>query len=381
MKDKVVFVNQSTGYLMIDIVNAFASQCKETALIAGSIKQNERQLDPSTKVDKIIEYNRSSILKRLLTWIWGTIQIYFKLVFKYRGWYIVYVTNPPLSYLLSLCLRNSFSIIVYDIYPDALTNVGIKKDCLIYKKWAKWNNKLFTKADVIYTLSSGMKKQLASYTNDNKIVSIPNWSASNKLKPIDKESNIFIRDNNLDNKFIVLYSGNIGITHNIEYIIEVAKQLKNNENIQFMIIGEGGKKKTLENKVAEYGLNNCTFLTWQSVDMMPYSLASADIAVITLNDDTASLSVPSKTYNLLAVGAPLLCIAPESSELNNLVSEYNNGKCFDKDDIREMTEYILDIYNDPILKKELSNNSLRASEQFTYKNAENYVQTLFQTRN
>ena len=366
---------------MIDIVNAFVSQYKETALIAGSIKQNERQLNPSTKVDKIIAYNRTSIFKRLLTWIWGTIQIYFKLLFKYRGWYVVYVTNPPLCYLLSLCLKNPFSIIVYDIYPDALTNIGIKETNILYRKWIKWNNKLFAKADVIYTLSSGMKKQLSSYTNDSKIISIPNWSASNNLKPIEKESNIFIKDNNLNDKFIVIYSGNIGNTHNVEYIIEVAKKIKENNNIQFLIIGEGGKKKILENKVAEYGLNNCTFLTWQSVEMMPYSLASADVAVITLNDDTASLSVPSKTYNLLAVGAPLLCIAPKASELNNLISEYNNGRCFDKNDIGEMSKFILDIHNNQELKDELSHNSLEASKQFTYKNAEKYLQTFLQTRN
>lgn len=376
MKDKIVFINQSTGYLMIDIVNAFASQCKETALIAGSIKENERSLNPSTKVDKIVEYNRTSIFKRLLTWVWGTIQIYFKLLFKYRGWYVVYVTNPPLSYLLSLCLKNPFSVIVYDIYPDALTNIGIKKTNFLYRKWIKWNNKLFDKADKIFTLSDGMKKQLSSYTDNNKIESIPNWSASNKLHPINKEENIFIKIHNLTDKFIVLYSGNIGITHNVEYIIEVAKKLKNDNDIQFLIIGEGGKKKILENNVTKYGLNNCRFLTWQSVEMMPYSLASADIAVITLNDDTASLSVPSKTYNLLAVGAPLLCIAPKTSELNNLVSEYNNGRCFDKEAIKEMTEYILEVNNNPTLKKGLSNNSLKASKQFTYKNAEQYVQKL-----
>lgn len=376
MKDKVVFINQSTGYLMIDIVNAFASQCKDTVLIAGSIKENERNLNPSTRVDKIVEYNRISIFKRLLTWVWGTIQIYFKLLFKYRGWYVVYVTNPPLSYLLSLCLKNPFSIIVYDIYPDALTNIGIKKTNFLYKKWIKWNNRLFAKADKIFTLSDGMKTQLSSYTKNDKIVSIPNWSASNDLKPIDKESNIFIQNNNLTDKFIVLYSGNIGNTHNVEYIIEVAKELENNNDIQFLIIGEGGKKKMLENKVVEYGLKNCKFLTWQSVDMMPYSLASADVAVVTLNDDTAALSVPSKTYNLLAVGAPLLCIASEKTELYKLVSEYNNGKCFDKNSIKEISKYILDLYSNTDKKKLYSDNSLEASKQFTYKNAELYFNSL-----
>lgn len=376
MKDKIVFINQSTGYLMIDIVNAFASQCKETALIAGSIKENERSLNSSTKVDKIVEYNRTSIFKRLLTWVWGTIQIYFKLLFKYRGWYVVYVTNPPLSYLLSLCLKNPFSIIVYDIYPDGLTNVGIKEDNYIYKKWSKWNKKSFSKADTILTLSEGMKKRLSIYIEINKIISIPNWSASNDLKPIDKESNIFIKNNNLTNKFIVLYSGNIGISHNVEYIIEVAKNINNIKDIHFLIIGEGGKKKTLEDKVAEYNLENCTFLTWQNIDIMPYSLASADIAVITLNDETSIVAVPSKTYNLLAVGAPLLCIASEKTELYKLVSEYNNGKCFDKNDIDEMSKYILEVYNNLDLKNKLSKNSLEASKQFTYKNAEKYVNTI-----
>lgn len=376
MKEKIVFINQSTGYLMIDIVNAFASQCKDTVLIAGSIKENERSLNSSTKVDKIVEYNRTSIFKRLLTWVWGTIQIYFKLLFKYRGWYVVYVTNPPLSYLLSLCLKNPFSIIVYDIYPDGLTNVGIKEDNYIYKKWSKWNKKSFSKADTIFTLSEGMKKRLSIYIDINKIISIPNWSASNDLKPIDKESNIFIKNNNLTNKFIVLYSGNIGISHNVEYIIEVAKNINNIKDIHFLIIGEGGKKKTLEDMVAEYNLENCTFLTWQNIDIMPYSLASADIAVITLNDETSIVAVPSKTYNLLAVGAPLLCIASEKTELYKLVSEYNNGKCFDKNDIDEMSKYILEVYNNLDLKNKLSKNSLEASKQFTYKNAEKYVNTI-----
>ena len=72
-------------------------------------------------------------------------------------------------YLLSLCLKNPFSIIVYDIYPNALTNIGIKKTNFLYKKWEKWNNKLFAKADKIFTLSDGMKKQLSLYTNNDKI--------------------------------------------------------------------------------------------------------------------------------------------------------------------------------------------------------------------
>lgn len=370
---KIVLVNQSSGYLMVDIVNAYASKYNEITLIAGSIKQNERKLNNEVKVDKILAYNRTSGIKRVLTWLWGTLQIFFKLLFKYRGWYVVYVTNPPMSYLLALLLKNRFSVIVYDIYPDTLANIGIKPSNFFFRKWVNWNEKIFVKADKVFTLSEGMKKQLMNYGSEDKIVAISNWPASSKLQPIDKHVNHFISEYNLSNKFVVLYSGNIGKTHNVEYIIETAKALRKYENIHFMIIGEGGKKKILEDKVSEYRLNNCTFLTWQNTDKLPYSLASADVAVITLNDETSSLSVPSKTYNLLAVGVPLLCIASEKTELYQLVSKYNNGKCYDKNDIQGMVNFILELYNNTELKAELSNNSLKASTHFTYKNAEKYV--------
>jgi hypothetical protein len=103
---RVVLVNQSTGYLMIDIANAYAEVYDEVVLLAGSIKVTERELSDKVKVKKIIAYNRSSSIKRLFTWVWGTIQIFNKLLFKYRKQEVVYVTNPPMAYLSSLWLND-----------------------------------------------------------------------------------------------------------------------------------------------------------------------------------------------------------------------------------------------------------------------------------
>ena len=122
-----------------------------------------------------------------------------------------------------------------------------------------------------------------------------------------------------------------------------------------------------------YGLKNCTFLDWQPVDMLQYSLASADLGVITLNDETAKVSVPSKTYNLLAVGAPLLCIVPEDSELANIVTKYQNGACFLPDQIDEIAAFIQELASDKEKKEELVNHSLAASRNYTYANAKLYV--------
>lgn len=373
---KIVIINQSTGYLTIDIVNAFASNYDEVTLIAGSIKESERKLDSKVMVDLIVSYNRNSSIQRLWTWLAGTAGIFFKLLFKYRDYKVVYITNPPMSYLCSLLLHNPYSIIVYDIYPEALKNIGIKDGSIFYKLWGRWNMRLFRKAETVFTLSDGMGSELSKYIDRSRIKVIYNWSASENIHPVPRDENKFIKDNNLEGKFIVLYSGNIGYTHNVESVIEVAEKLRSHEDIRFLFIGEGKKKEILQNKVREYGITNCIFMTWQSTQVLPFSLASADIGVVTLNDETATVSVPSKTYNLLAVGTPLMCIAPQSSELNRLVSSYGNGKCFDKNNIDGMAGYILRLHEDNQLRLRMSEASLEASKHFTYKNAMEYVQAL-----
>lgn len=370
---KIVLVNQSTGYLMIDIANAYAEVYDEVVLLAGSIKVTERTLSDRIKVRHIVAYDRSSSIKRLLTWGWGSLQIFNRLLFKYRKHEVVYVTNPPMAYLSSLLLKNPFSIIVYDTYPDALKNVGIGKGNFIYKWWSKQNRKLFAKAKKIVTLSDGMADCLANYVEREKITVVPNWASKASFGPVVKSENLFVKEHSLENKFTVMYSGNMGFTHNVETIIEVAKKLVDDERIHFMLIGDGKKKPELQEMSRNYGLKNCTFLDWQPVDMLQYSLASADLGVITLNDETAKVSVPSKTYNLLAVGAPLLCIVPEDSELANIVTKYQNGACFLPDQIDEIAAFIKELASDKEKKETMVNRSLAASKNYTYGNAKLYV--------
>lgn len=371
---KVVLVNQSSGYLMTDIANAYAEQYDEVVMMAGNIVPNERKLDGKVKVNKIMGYDRTSSIKRLATWVWGTVQIFCKLLCKYKQWKVVYVTNPPLAYLCAGCLKNPFSIIVYDTYPDALANIGIRKGNFLYNWWAKKNRKLFAKAEKVFTLSEGMASQLETYTERNKIKVIPNWSAQDGLKPIVKKENPFVKEHGLEDKFVVMYSGNIGLTHNVEVITELAELLRDNDNIRFIVIGEGKKKESLMEEAKKKELTNCEFMTWQAHDVMPFSLASADLAIVTLNNETGMLSVPSKTYNLLAVGAPLLCVTPYGSEIERLVTKYGNGECFMREELEGMKAFILKMVNDKNLCGRLSKKSTVASEDFDYKrNAREYV--------
>ena len=373
MNSKLILINQSPGYLTIDTVNAYATKYKDVVLLAGRIGEYECKLKPNIKIKKIIAYNKSSTIKRILTWGIAFVQIFLLLALKYRKYEVVYVTNPPISYLSSLILGNPFSVIVYDTYPDALRNIGIKQDHWIYELWSKWNSILFKKAKSVYTLSDGMAQQLTTYVERNKIKVIPLWPALDSFAPIAKKDNFFVKKYGLDNKFVVLYSGNMGYTHNVDALVEVADVLISEEKIHFIFIGDGKKKKEMIRIVKEKQLKNCTFLDYQSIDVLPFSLASADLGVVTLNDETALTSVPSKTFNLLAVGAPLLCIAPQISEIASIVNRYENGRVFSATEKENIASFILSLTKDEEMRKKMSLASLEAVKEFSKDNALLYL--------
>lgn len=372
--NKLVVINQSAGYLIIDVVNAYQRHYSKVVLITGAIGESGRSLNPNVKIDKIIKYNKKSSLRRVFTWLVATLQIFIKIFFKYRNYKVVYFTNPPTSYFVSSFFpRQRFSIVVYDLYPNALRTIGINETNVIYKMWARKNIRIFSTAEKIITLGEGMKTAVSEYVDASKVKVVYNWPLSNEYHPICKKDNKFIIDHNLEGKFIVLYSGNMGYTHDVDKMIEVAELMKENLKISFVFIGDGQKKKIMQMMVKEKNLRNCFFYPYQPMDVLPYSLGAADIGVITLDEASALVSVPSKTYNLLAVGAPLLCITKSASEMNNLIQKYSNGKCFDKKDILGMKDYILDLSINKEEYAKLRNNSLKASKDFTYKNAELYV--------
>ena len=308
MRKKILIVNQNSGYLTIDVANAFQEQYDKVVVLYGMNRLTERNFHPDIKIQKTIAYNRTSFVKRLWTWVICTIHLFFLLLFKYRGYHVLYYTNPPMSYFNALFFSNPFSIVVFDTYPDALKLIGLSETSFVYRIWRRINQKVFARANQIITLSEGMKEQLRDYVDTKKVKVVSVWSASDAFMPIAKESNLFLKTHNWIDKFIILYSGNMGIGHKLEVLIDVAKQLEEKKEILFLFVGEGTKKNTLIDLANKNELRNIHFLTWQDVATLPYSLAAGDIAVVALEPEATHSSVPSKTFNYMAVGATILAI-------------------------------------------------------------------------
>ncbi len=372
-KKKIVIVNQDSGYLMIDVANAYQEAGFQVSLITGRLVERNTALIAGIKLIKIIKYSKDSTLQRLFTWIVATVQIWFLLFFKFKNHKVLLVSNPPLAPLLSLILPNENSVLIYDIFPDALVDAGlINRKSIICRFWQKLNIKAYSKVKSVFTISEGMKRVLTQYVADSKIKIIPIWADNEFLKPIPVEDNIFIKKNELSGKFIVLYSGNLGKTGDVECMIELAKQTKD-EDIQYVIIGEGVKRALIEQSIAEHKLSNCTLLPWQSAEMLPHSLSAASLAVVSLGKNTSKIAMPSKLYSYLAVGAPVLSLSSNNSDMAELVGKHDFGKNFEPDNIADIVKFIVFLKSNKVEHLKYASNSLQTSTLFTKGNANLFI--------
>lgn len=358
---------------MIDIINTHVSKGFQCVLITGRLVERNCKLDDSVKVIKIARYNRKSGFYRLLTWSIGFIQIWLTVLIKFRKEMLFIVSNPPFAPFLPLFVKNKFKLLIFDVYPDALSELGyLSESSMLIRFWKRLNRKVYQKAARIYTITESMKMALTNYADVNTISVVPLWTDNSFLKPIDREKNPFIKKHNLDGKFIVMYSGNLGLSSNPELLIELASVIDNVEII-FLIIGEGAKKQSIVEEVEKKGLRNVLFLAWQPANEMPYSFAAADLAVIFHGPGISKLAIPSKLYDFLSAGAPLFCVTSKESEVERLVEKFNCGRSFLPDDLKGMMNFILKLADDKLLASNLSANSLEASKSFNIINTQLFL--------
>jgi glycosyltransferase involved in cell wall biosynthesis len=216
-------------------------------------------------------------------------------------------------------------------------------------------------------LSEAIKK----YTDKEPVI-IPNWTNVDFIKPVLKPENPFVLTHRLLDKFIVMYSGNLGITHDLETIVSVAELLKNEKEIIFVIIGEGAKREKIARLIKEKELANLLLLPYQERETLPYSLGAADVGVITLGKGAEHVSVPSKTYYTLAAGAAVLALASPDSELGILIDEYACGKLFSGEQHNEIADFIYSLSKNKELLNQYRKNARVASLNFSPENAKTY---------
>ena len=379
MIKKITLLNQVTGPLFIDIANEYAEIYDEVILVTGIIEPTYAPLDDKVKVVYKTTYKRNKSYLRILTWLLFFMQTYFYFLFKKKqyGEEVLIVTNPPILPFLGSILfskrKLKFKVLVYDVYPDALANFNyIKKTSFIYKYWDIMNKKAYSYADQVITIGSLMKKVIARNVESSKIKIIYPWVNTSIIKPIKKDDNWFIKKNNLFGKKIILYSGNMGLTHDLMTVLKAAKDLQEiTSYFHFLFIGDGPKKQNLVKYQKINKLLNVSFLPYQDPEVLPFSFASADFGIVTLGTGAEGLSVPSKTFYLLSAGSVIIAISESGSEIEKLINDNDCGISIKPKDKKSLIHFLLNSNEKDINRYKF--NSRILSENFTKKNAKQFL--------
>lgn len=246
MTRRVVLINQAANYLTVGFANAFKQRFDEVALITGSVHVQGEELDRDIRVNWINRWHERPAWKKAGSYLLALTRMWWLLMTRYRRHEVFFVSVPPMGYLLNLILPHRFSMVIWDVYPDTFKITGMKETHPAYRIWAALNRYSFHKAWRLFTISQPMADMLAHYVDRRKLLVHPIWSIFQENSRVRDAENPFVREHALRDRFVVQYSGNIGVTHNVEVLIEVAERLKDEPRILFQIIGRGPRQPAIE---------------------------------------------------------------------------------------------------------------------------------------
>lgn len=279
---------------------------------------------------------------------------------------VLFLRTPPLQLgltgFLAARLRGVRVVLnVQDIHPDLSIESGILKNRAAIRFAQGLEKWVYGIADHIVVIGEGFLKNLLDKgVPGEKLTVIPNWVDTDFLKPYPKDNPVS-RKYGLNDKFVLMYSGTISISSNraLEHVLEAAVALREDKDVVFVIVGEGLKKAELRKRAAELGSDSVRFLPFQPYEDLPRLLASSDVLLVPLDKEKSQMSVPSKLYNFLAAGRPILGLAPLDSEVAALIRGTRCGDVVAPGDIPRIGEAVLRLKGDPDARREMASNGRR----------------------
>jgi glycosyltransferase involved in cell wall biosynthesis len=339
----------STGYIMGEIANAML-QKYDVKVICGPEVYDEKKKNVSrdcNTIDKSIQLYRVaavkenkdsklSRMKKFLLMSWQIFKVAKKEIKKEDK--VLMVSNPfPLIVLMGyLKKRREFNLfmLVHDIFPETL-RMDMNIPCLIYRIAEKVFNNAYSRVDILISIGRDMKDILEEKCHNNKhrprIVTIENWGDVDGIKPVERQQDGFIK---------IQYAGNIGNAQGVGELVEILYEA-GNKTVLFGIWGTGSAEERIKARVKELGLDEqVKFYGPYSRSQQTEVLNDSDISLVTLVNGMYGLGVPSKTYNILAAGKPIIYIGEKNTEIWRTVEENQIGYCFEPDDKKGISYFL-----------------------------------------
>jgi colanic acid biosynthesis glycosyl transferase WcaI len=218
----------------------------------------------------------------------------------------------------------------------------------------------YERADAVTVLSEELQDNVGAKTSrPDKVRVIPNFVDAAAIAPAERD-NSYRREFGLEDKVVVMYAGNVGLSQSLDIVVEAAAALAHEDDVVFVINGQGAARKELE-KTAR-GLSNVRFVDMQAVERLPEVLAAADIHLVPLKRGLARSSVPSKTYSILAAARPLIASVDRGSEVARLVERADAGIAVPPEDAEALTKAIRRLLEAPAERARMGRSGRRFVE-------------------
>jgi len=281
---------------------------------------------------------------------------------------VVAKTDPPLiSVVAAIVVRLCGARLInwtQDLFPEVATALGVKGIGLFAPILRAARNFSQRSAQQNVVLGQRMAARLEALgIPKNKICVIHNWSDEMAIKPTNRNANPLRRDWELDDKFIVGYSGNMGRAHEFGTIIDAAELVKDRRDIRFLFIGGGARANFVAREAKRRGLGNVVFKPYQARDQLSDSLGAADLHLISLLPPLEGLIVPSKFYGIAAAGRPALYIGDPKGEIPTILERAKCGYTVWPGEAVELARYIERLAEDRPKVLRLGENARRVLEQ------------------
>lgn len=360
-------------YITDNIVHACADKGIEVDLYTPSPTRNvpdgsvwereERQMDGKLRIHRFHLYGegKNPMLRALRYFLGEFILLHYCMWKKYDVAFVD--STPPIQGLkmpLIKWLKRKPTIYnVQDIFPDSLVGTGLTHEGSLIWKIGRIVEKItYRYADKIIVISEDFKKNImAKGVPEDKIVVIYNWVDQNKVVDVPREENKLFDVYGLErSKFYITYNGNIGLTQNMDMLLDVAKELQEEyEDIHFVLVGNGAYLDEVKRKVADQQLENVHLLPFQPYEDISHVFSLGDASLVISKPGVGANSVPSKTWSIMSASRPVLANFDEN-ELKTIIENNHCGiftKAGDKDAFKES---ILTLYNHRELCKEYGHN-------------------------
>lgn len=308
------------------------------------------------------------------------------LIQAFRGWRpnVIFLTVPGLpvavsAAVLSSIYRSPIILNLQDILPDAAVHVGLIKNTKIITILEKLEKFAYNIATKISVIADGFTKNLlAKGVSLEKITEIPNWVDINFIKPLPKDNNSFRLKNNLQEKFVVMYSGNIALTQGLETVIDASSRLKHLPDIAIVIVGEAKALKRLENYCQKNGVDNVTLLPFEPRAKLPEMVAAADVGLVIQKKNVLDFNMPSKIQVLLASGRAIVGSVPSTGTAASALRKSGAGIIVPPEEPQTLADAIIKLYRDRTLADRLGRKGRMYAEQnYAFESALDKYEQLF----